>query len=53
MPEPDDSSSRKPVENDRNAPEPETLPPEKVEDRPNVSQVKPEDYPVDQRARGD
>jgi hypothetical protein len=27
------------------------LPPEKVEDRPDVSQVTPEDYPVDQRAR--
>ena len=28
-------------------------PSEKVEDRPNVSTVKPEDYPLDQRARGE
>jgi hypothetical protein len=28
-------------------------PPEKVEDRPNVSQVTPEDYPLDQRAKGE
>lgn len=28
------------------------LKPEKVEDRPNVGTVKPEDYPEDQRARG-
>jgi hypothetical protein len=27
------------------------LPPEKVEDRPEVSQVTPEDYPLDQRAK--
>jgi hypothetical protein len=27
------------------------LPPEKVEDRPDVSQVTPEDYPSDQRAK--
>ena len=26
--------------------------PEEVEDRPNVGTVKPEDYPRDQRARG-
>lgn len=28
-------------------------PPEKVEDRPNVGTVEPEDYPLDQRARGE
>lgn len=27
-------------------------PPEKVEDRPNVGTVKPEDYPADERANG-
>lgn len=27
------------------------LPPEKVEDRPDGSQVTPEDYPLDQRAK--
>jgi hypothetical protein len=27
-------------------------PPEKVEDRPMVSQVKPEDYPKSERAKG-
>jgi hypothetical protein len=26
-------------------------PPEKVEDRPNVSQVSPEDYPLEERER--
>jgi len=28
-----------------------SLPPEKVEDRPNVGEVTPEDYPKDKRAR--
>jgi hypothetical protein len=28
------------------------LPPEDVDDRPNVGTVKPEDYPKDQRAKG-
>lgn len=36
--------------------EPEGTPggrePEKVEDRPNVGSVTPEDYPLDQRAKG-
>ena len=32
---------------------PSGQPAEDVEDRPNVSTVKPEEYPLDQRARGE
>ena len=44
------------VRRDHNAPDPRTgggQPQEEVEDRPAVSQVKPEDYPNGQRAGGE
>lgn len=54
----DDSPRRGPlgdVRPDENDPDPRTgggQPPEKVEDRPAVGTVKPEDYPEEERAKG-
>lgn len=54
----DDSPRKGPlgdVRPDENDPDPRTRggqPPEKVEDRPAVGTVKPEDYPEDERAKG-
>ncbi len=54
----DDSPRRGPLGDvlpNENDPDPRTgggQPPEKVEDRPVVGTVKPEDYPEDQRAKG-
>jgi hypothetical protein len=41
-----------PRENDPDPRANPSQPPEKVEGRPYVGQVKPEDYPEDQRAKG-
>ncbi|MBS0479512.1 MAG: hypothetical protein JSR79_09445 [Proteobacteria bacterium] len=43
-----ENTERKPGNNTRGG-----QPPEKVEDRLNVGAVKPEDYPIDQRAKGE
>ncbi len=54
MPDPDQKPQRNgdTLERDNGVETPGGLPQEDVDDRPDVSSVTPEDYPLDQRAKG-